>query len=502
MTLARALTTSSVLALLAGPALADLTAEEVLADQLNQMSIYGLNAQALSERRSGNVLTVDGLTATAEIPGEDVSIAMTMGGAIYTEQGDGSVLVTYPDEIPLNVLVTGIEGEDDVTIDMTIRQAGTQSLVTGSPEQFRYEYTSQTATVSDFVISGPEEAANLKLDVSVDFVNFQSVMNIASGDIRPYDLEMSLGLINMLISGSEVDSDEEMNLSFDVSDLVAKYAGTLSEQSLMDSFATTIEKGNTMAGTLSHGTASYVFDVETPDGQVEGSANMASADYDFSMDENGLDYGGVTKSTTITVGGSAIPLPPMTFQMAEYGGRFKLPVVPGEDPQDFAMALSLVDVVVDPFLWSMFDPTEQLPRDPATVVVDMSGELVMLQDVFDPEFAETMGQNGPPGQINALDVNQIKVSLAGAELTGDGALTFNNDTGLPVPAGIVNIALKGGNTLLDTLVGMGLLPEEQAMGARMMSGLFARPGTGPDTLVSTIEMNEDGSILANGQRIK
>ncbi|MGI9393360.1 MAG: DUF2125 domain-containing protein, partial [Boseongicola sp.] len=69
-------------------------------------------------------------------------------------------------------------------------------------------------------------------------------------------------------------------------------------------------------------------------------------------------------------------------------------------------------------------------------------------------------------------------------------------------AGVANLMLVGGNGLLDKLVGMGLLPDEQAMGARMMMGLFARPGDGPDTLVSTIEVNEDGSVLANGQRIK
>jgi hypothetical protein len=40
------------------------------------------------------------------------------------------------------------------------------------------------------------------------------------------------------------------------------------------------------------------------------------------------------------------------------------------------------------------------------------------------------------------------------------------------------------------------------MGARMMMGLFAQPGEGEDTLISTIEMKEDGSVLANGQRIK
>lgn len=109
---------------------------------------------------------------------------------------------------------------------------------------------------------------------------------------------------------------------------------------------------------------------------------------------------------------------------------------------------------------------------------------------------------GAPGQLNAVNVNEIKFSVAGAELTGDGDFSFNNDGPIPVPAGVINLMLTGGNGLMDTLVAMGLLPEEQAMGARMMMGLFARPGDGEDTLVSTIEVNEDGSVLANGQRIK
>ncbi len=501
MTLTRALTTSSVLAIFAGPALADLTADDVLADQLSQMSMYGLSVQTQGESRSGNVLTVEGLTAATTIPGEDVSIVFAMGGATYTEQGDGSVLVTYPDEIPLVVQVS-LPDEDDVKVEMTIRQSGMQSLVTGSPEQFRYEFSGDSASVADFTIEGPEDVDDVEMDIVVDMGGFLGVMNIAGGDVRPYDLDMTLGAIEMLLDASGLEGDEAFSMSFNVSDVVAKYAGTLAQQNLMDSFATTIANGNTVLGNFNHGTASYDFDVETPDGGVTGNATMGSGTFDFAMNENGIEYGGVTNDTTITVSGSAIPFPPMTFEMAEYGGRVKMPVVPGEDPQDFAIVLSLIDIVVDPFLWSMIDPGEQLPRDPATVIIDASGEVVMLQDVFDPAFAETMGQNGPPGQINAFDLNEIKVSLAGAELTGDGALTFNNEGALPVPAGIVNLALSGGNTLLDTLVSMGLLPEEQAMGARMMSGLFARPGTGPDTLVSTIEMKEDGSILANGQRIK
>ena len=49
---------------------------------------------------------------------------------------------------------------------------------------------------------------------------------------------------------------------------------------------------------------------------------------------------------------------------------------------------------------------------------------------------------------------------------------------------------------------MGLLPEDQAMGARMMMGLLAVPGEAPDTLNSKIEINEQGHVLANGQRIQ
>jgi hypothetical protein len=61
--------------------------------------------------------------------------------------------------------------------------------------------------------------------------------------------------------------------------------------------------------------------------------------------------------------------------------------------------------------------------------------------------------------------------------------------------------LVGGNGLLDKLVAMGLIPKDQAMGARMMMGMFARPGDGVDTLTSTIEFKDKG-LFANGQRLQ
>ena len=59
-----------------------------------------------------------------------------------------------------------------------------------------------------------------------------------------------------------------------------------------------------------------------------------------------------------------------------------------------------------------------------------------------------------------------------------------------------------GNGLIDKVTKMGLVPQDQAMGARMMLGMFAKPGEGTDTMTSKIEFNADGSIMANGQRIQ
>ena len=73
---------------------------------------------------------------------------------------------------------------------------------------------------------------------------------------------------------------------------------------------------------------------------------------------------------------------------------------------------------------------------------------------------------------------------------------------MPKTVGQVDIDLVGANTLLDRLVDIGLVPPDAAGAARMMIGLFGMPGAGEDTLKSKLEINEEGHILANGNRIQ
>ena len=424
---------------------------------------------------------------------------MTMPGATFRELGDGTVEVTYPSELPISIS-GDIETGEAFEMVMSVTQTNTRMIVSGIPEEIRYDFSSDSFSIDDLTFVAPEEAAEVDMDVSMQLTGLTGFMAfVGGGTIRDYEADFRIDQANAVIDGAP-EGEGTFNLAMEASDIAATYSGTAGPQDLMASFAQSIEAGNTTDGTAAHGPLTYTISGDGPDGTFDIAAAVASGSFDFSLGKDGLDYGTLARDMTLSVGGDIIPLPPLTFKMAESGVDFAMPVVPSEDEQNFGLRLNLTGLEIDQMLWGMFDPAGQISRDPATLIIDLDGAVVMEQDVFDPEFAEQM--TGAPGQINAVNVNQILLSLAGAELTGDGSFSFNNEGPVPMPSGVLNMMLVGGNGLLDTLVGMGLVPEEQAMGARMMMGFFARPGDGDDTLVSTIEVKEDGSVFANGQRIQ
>jgi hypothetical protein len=148
----------------------------------------------------------------------------------------------------------------------------------------------------------------------------------------------------------------------------------------------------------------------------------------------------------------------------------------------------------------MVDPGQTLSRDPASILLDFDGKAAI--DVFALAAAEESGAVPPVPVIESLNMPQFAIAAAGAVLRGTGAFTFDNSSGIPMPLGQADLTLTGGNALIDGLVAIGVIPEEQAQGARMMMAMFMTPGAGPDELSTTIEARDDGGIYVNGQRIQ
>ena len=87
-----------------------------------------------------------------------------------------------------------------------------------------------------------------------------------------------------------------------------------------------------------------------------------------------------------------------------------------------------------------------------------------------------------------------------------GGLTFDNTDlatfeGMPRPDGKVTVNIKGVTKLVDNLIALGILSEDDAMGFRMGLAMIAKPGPGPDELVSEIEF-KDGGLFTNGMQMR
>ena len=146
----------------------------------------------------------------------------------------------------------------------------------------------------------------------------------------------------------------------------------------------------------------------------------------------------------------------------------------------------------------MVDPTGSLPREKATLNLDLTTKVKWLVDLMKIDEAR-----GMPAEVSEVTINDVTLKIAGASFNGTGAATLDNSKFPPEPVGEVNLDLKGGVGLLNKLVALGLVPQQQGQMVKMMSGMFTVPGgDGTDHLTSKIEMKKGGAILANGQRVK
>ncbi len=474
-----------------------LTAADVWKSWQETSADMGQTLSVGSEESSGGALTLRDVTITLDTP--ESSVNGTISEVVMTERADGSVSITMSDEFPIDMTVSPEEGESG-SFSMLVNQTDLDLVATGEPDAISYSYTvpAVTVTMSDFTM----EDESTDLDMVMALASVTGSYMVEGRDPRSIDSNLSAASLTMTLSGADPESpDNVFDMNLTVADVASRSTGTITPFAGMTDVTQMIEAGLETSGTTTHGPMTYTINA-TDDGEtvvIAGKADRGS--YDVSLGSDGMSYGGGSQGVSLTISGSEIPFPELALDIAETGGLIRMPMTVSDEPQDIALSMRLVGLTVSEALWSMFDPAGALPRDPANLIVDLSGKANWLIDIFDPAIAEE-GIEEAPGQVEQVTVNQLLLSLAGAELTGDGAFEFDNAGPVPQPSGTLNLQLVGANALLDTLVQMGLVPEDQAMGARMMLGLFARPGNGEDTLVSEITVQPDGAILANGQRIR
>ncbi|WP_428512396.1 DUF2125 domain-containing protein [Roseovarius sp.] len=185
-----------------------------------------------------------------------------------------------------------------------------------------------------------------------------------------------------------------------------------------------------------------------------------------------------------------------------------LPVLRDVAPQDFALRFELDGLAMSEESWAQFFMAEDFPRQAADVAVDLGGEVILVETLFDLDAMSAAFGGALPFFVETLDLRALGLRLPEAEVTGSGVFRFDHmdyETldGFPATEGRAVFDVTGAQALLDRLVSAKVLTTEDAMSARMMLGMFTRPVEGQDeTARSEVEITADGQVLVNGQRMR
>ncbi|MFV0359551.1 MAG: DUF2125 domain-containing protein [Tropicimonas sp.] len=470
---------------------------------------FGLTVSAETETPAGATLTLEGL----KYVGEWGFVQAEYNGGTFTlsEEGD-SVSVSYPADGTITIKAAP-PGESAFEATLNLSYPGATTLLSQEGDKLI-----DVSRFPGFTIAiGEVRIDDKPFDITGEYAmsNLEYSQNIATSGDPVYESDVSISDLAINYQMQIPEAKVTMKSAAQASNVTAVTTAALGalltelekdmsaydDAAMMDMIGRVLDSGFRIDSKSHY--ESYTVSDETTDenGTFSNTFTIREGDADVTVDAGGMAYDVTSGSLDGALVIPGLPLPELAFAASAMEIAFDFPFTSGEEGAPYSWKLALDSLTMGEPIWSLFDPGAVLPRDPASLVVSQSGQLRWISNLFS---AETVGARTPPVEPLSANLDELKLAMLGAELTGTGAFTFDQVTkklfsnGVPQPEGKAEFRLTGGNALLDKLVQAGLLPQDQFMMTRMMIGMFAVPGEGDDVLTSEIEVDADGKVLING----
>ncbi len=497
--------TSALVLLMSTPALmADVTPEQVWQSWQDGIASMGNKVTAESATRNGDVLEVINITI-----GDDAKGTMMLDRLDFQDLGDGTVAVLLNDSFPVTFNKPADPADpaskpSEVVFNFAAPKA--EITASGTPEAISYKADADKLTLTVDTIDGaPAADKNAAFELVLE--GLASTYSLTGGDVAVLSEDLAAKSISLTAKGKNDTDGSTGDVKASVADLTSKFEIKAPKDFDKVDLTTAMAKGFSVTGSFGFGTSS--FDINSTDATgvpTEVIGGLASGSQNLTLDGSKFDYSNDSKGAAFKVVSPTVPLPDASFTYGEAGVHLVMPVAKSDTPADFAFSLNLVDLAPSEAIWGMADSTKMLKHDPASLIIDTKGKATMTRDIFADAAAIEGGNKDAPGLLNALDLTKFNLKALGAEIVSSGSFTFDNTdmttySGVPAPTGKIDIKATGVNAVIDTLVKMGLVPQDQAMQGRMMLSMFANTSTTADEMTSTLEF-KDKHFFANGQQLQ
>lgn len=502
-------TISALSIALGNTAWADITADDVVDNfgALAQASGFDLSMPAI---RDGNKVVISEAILRLEFPFEAGFVSVSMPEFVLIEDS-GNVSMEYPEQFSMPI--QGRFGElGDFGIVFNSLLIGNTFDATGEPGDITYVRTieSQAFSMSDLIVP---EMPIFDAELQGTLSDVASTMRVIEGDLIVVETSYQIGSMDTSHRygiGNEYTNHvifDETNAT--LGNLVSQARYTIPASGIdYLNIAKALRNGLSLSGEYSVGESTNHNTngpVGAPIFDAASVSTNSTAAFSFDVDGISMEATGGKGSMTLLLS-ELLPMP-ITIEGDRISMAIKFPVSARAEPQDFRVAMSLEGMTVNEEIWDMFDPSAALPRDAATIAYDFNGTMTSDIDLLNFEQMRAMENSTDiPFALNSLDLSSFTLSGAGASIIGAGSFIFDNNDmdsfdDFPRPEGMGSFVISGANGLIDTLIDMGLMQPEEAMGARMGMSMMGR-ASGEDEVTSDVEINAEGHIIVNGQRMR
>lgn len=498
-----------IISVIAAPALADITADDVWENNKAMAIAMGATLDA-TYLREGNTVFVNDAIMTYPLPLNYGEMRVSVPPMTMIEEPDGTVRIILPKTMDYQMVVN-LHAPISIGFDATMRIQTSESknLASGVPGAITYSQSVGQFTSSiDIHMRSDFEFEPFSFSMKEAGDGYDMQTTIAQGDLiqvatkitmQPVKFEIDSvdGFLSRTIEeGSSGLTETTFAMAipatgFDILNLApalrdGMFLRAEHESEFMHDRQTNYIDDTEISG-LVFTTGPSVSGLEISQDGVSGHASVV----DF-----WADY------TATTPSGLAA-----TIDIAQLAMSGHFPLLASQTPQEMRYQSNFSGLTLSDETWAQFDPVGILSRAPANMDLDVSAQVTPNIEILDfMNLESAILTTKVPVTPRDVTINNFSLDGIGITATGTGAfeldmIDLETFDGFPRPEGAADIGMTGIHTLLDNLITLDVLQSDEAAMARLMIGMFTRDA-GNGTLSTAVEINEAGEILMNGERVR